>query len=103
MKHNENSRLYEADDGKMLVRVSDGNVIGDGVCLGDDDDISNYEEHEFTDEQREQFFKDIGMEDPKKCREAMRERWQKSMPKHRVSAAWSYAIKTAESKQETNR
>lgn len=69
MKHNENSRMYEADDGKMLVRVSDGKVIGDGICLGDNDDISNYEEHEFTEEQRVQFFKDIGMEDPKKHRE----------------------------------
>ena len=52
MKHNENSRLYEADDGKMLVRTSDGKVIGDGICLGDNDDIGNYEEREFTEEQR---------------------------------------------------
>ena len=69
MKHNENSRTYEADDGKMLVRKSDGKVIGDGICLGDNDDISNYEERKFDDEQRAQFFKDIGMEDPKKRRE----------------------------------
>lgn len=69
MKHSENSRMYKADDGKMLVRVSDGKVIGDGICLGDNDDISNYEEREFTKEQRVQFFKDIGMEDPKKRRE----------------------------------
>ena len=69
MKHKENSRTYEADGGKMLVRVSDGKVIGDGICLGDNDDISNYEEREFDDEQRAQFFKDIGIEDPKKRRE----------------------------------
>ena len=69
MKHNENSRMYKADDGKMIVRVSDGKVIGDGICLGDSDDIGNYEEREFTEEQRAQFFKDIGMEDPKKRRE----------------------------------
>ena len=72
MKHIENSRMYEADDGKMLVRKSDGKVIGDGICLGDNDGISNYEEREFTDEQRAQFFKDIGMEDPKKRREKAR-------------------------------
>ena len=66
MKHNENSRMYEADDGKMLVRKSDSKVIGDGICLGESDDISNYEEREFTEEQRAQFFKDIGMEDSKK-------------------------------------
>lgn len=69
MKHRENSRTYEADDGKMLVRVSDGKVIGDWICIGDNDDIGNYEEREFTDEQWEQIFKDIGMEDPKKRRE----------------------------------
>lgn len=69
MKHREISRTYEADDGKMLVRVSDGKVIGDGICLGDNDDIGNYEEREFTEEQRAQFFKDIGVEDPKKRRE----------------------------------
>lgn len=69
MKHREISRTYEADDGKMLVRVSDGKVVGDGICLGDNDDIGNYEEREFTEEQRAQFFKDIGMEDPKKRRE----------------------------------
>lgn len=69
MKHRENSRIYEADDGKMLARKSDGKIIGDGICLGDSDDISNYEEREFTEEQRAQFFKDVGMEDPKKRRE----------------------------------
>lgn len=69
MKHNENTRLYEADDGKMLVRKFDGKVVGDGICLGDSDDISNYEEREFTEEQRAQFFKNIGMKDPKKRRE----------------------------------
>lgn len=81
MKHNENSRMYEADDSKMLVRISDGKVIGDGICLGDNDDISNYEEREFNDEQRAQFFKDIGMEDPKKRMDkAQRQQheWRKS-------------------------
>ena len=66
MKHNENSRLYEADDGKMLIRKSNSFIMGDGICLGVDDDISNYEERVFTEEQRAQFFKDIGIEDPKK-------------------------------------
>ena len=74
MKHNENSRLYEADDGKMFVRKSDGKTMGDGVCLGDSDDISNYEEREFTEEQRAQFFAEIGMEDPKKRTEEAQKR-----------------------------
>ena len=89
MKHRENSRMYEADDGKMLVRVSDGKVIGDGICLGDNDDISNYEEHEFTDEQRAQFFKDIGMEDPKKRREkAQRMHREKDERRKAEGKAW---------------
>lgn len=75
MKHIENSRTYEADDGKMLVRKSDGKIIGDGICLGDSDDIGNYEEREFDDEQRAQFFKDIGMEDPKTRREKAQRLW----------------------------
>ena len=83
MKHRENSRTYEADDGKMLVRVSDGKVIGDGICLGDNDDISNYEERASTDEQRAQFFKDIGMEDPKKRRE--KDLRKHELPNKRVS------------------
>ena len=89
MKHIENSRTYEADDGKMLVRKSDDKVIGDGICLGDNDDIGNYEEREFTDEQRAQFFKDIGMEDPKKRREkAQRMRREKDERRKAEGKAW---------------
>jgi hypothetical protein len=66
MKHVEQSRLYEADDGKMIVRKSDSFVMGDMIDLGVDDDIGNYEEREFTDEERMEFFKDAGIEDPKK-------------------------------------
>ena len=88
MKHSENSRMYEADDGKMLVRKSDGKVIGDGICLGDNDDIGNYEEREFNDEQRAQFFKDIGMEDPKKCIEKARRRRRKDERRKAEVKAW---------------
>lgn len=76
MKHRDNTRFYEADIGKMIVRKSDSVVMGDGICLGDSDDISNYEEREFTDEQRAAFFKGIGMEDPKKrISDAAKKRW----------------------------
>ena len=66
MKHKDNSRMYKADDGKMLVRKSDGKIMGDGVSLGRNDSIDNYEESEFTDEERASFWKSIGREDPKK-------------------------------------
>ena len=44
MKHEENTSIYEADDGKMLVRISDGKIMGDGVDLGVNDTIENYED-----------------------------------------------------------
>ena len=66
MIHKENSSLYKADDGKMLVRKSDGKIMGDGVSLGRNDSIDNYEEREFTDEERAAFWKSLGRPDPKK-------------------------------------
>lgn len=66
MKHAEGTRMYKADDGKMIVRVADGKVVGDDLWLGVNDNIANYREDAFTEEQRAQFFKGIGMEDLKK-------------------------------------
>jgi hypothetical protein len=57
--------LYRADDGRMLVRKSDGKIMGDGVDLGEGDSIDNYEEREFTAEERAAFWESIGMMDPK--------------------------------------
>ena len=69
MRHEEGTSLYEADDGKMLVRKSDGQIMGDGIDLGVDDSIDNYEEREFTEEERAAFWESIGMDDPKKPRD----------------------------------
>ena len=66
MKHKENSRMYKADDGKMLVRKSDGKIMGDGISLGRNDSIDNYEERGFTEEERAAFWKSVGRPDPKK-------------------------------------
>ena len=60
-----NRTLYMADDGRMLVRKSDGKVMGDGVDLGEGDSIDNYEERDFTAEERAAFWESIGMKDPK--------------------------------------
>lgn len=65
MNHKENSRMYKADDGRLIVRKSDGKVMGDGVYLGRNDSIDNYEEREFTEEERAAFWKSIGRTDPK--------------------------------------
>ena len=66
MTHIDDTSLYEADNGKMFVRKSDGLIMGDGIDLGVDDSIDNYEEREFTEEERAAFWESIGMDDPKK-------------------------------------
>lgn len=74
MTQKEGTSLYVADEGKMFVRISDGKVMGDGVDLGSDDSIANYEERDFTEEERAAFFTSIGIEDPKKRIEELRNR-----------------------------
>jgi len=66
MKHKDNSRMYKADDDRLIVRKLDGKVMGDGIYLGRDDSIDNYEEREFTEEERAAFWKSLGRPDPKK-------------------------------------
>lgn len=65
MKHKDGTSFYEADDGKMFVRKSDGSIMGDGLDLGVADTIDNYEERGFTEEERATFWASLGMEDPK--------------------------------------
>ena len=69
MIHINGTSFYEADDGKMLVRKSDGSIMGDGIDLGISDTIENYEERDFTDEERSAFWESIGMDDPKKTKD----------------------------------
>lgn len=65
MTHIDGTSLYEADNGKMFVRKSDGLIMGDGIDLGISDSIDNYEERVFTEEERAAFWASIGMKDPK--------------------------------------
>jgi len=37
-------RLYLCDEGKVFIRKEDGFIMGDGIDLGDNDSIDNYEE-----------------------------------------------------------
>jgi hypothetical protein len=69
MTHRDGTSLYEADDGKMFVRISDGSIMGDGLDLGVEDTIDNYEERTFTEEERAAFWESVGMDDPKKPKE----------------------------------
>lgn len=50
MKHEENSNLYLAEEGKTIARKADGFVMGTGIDLGVDDSIDNYEEIDLTEE-----------------------------------------------------
>lgn len=70
MKHIDGTSIYEADDGKMLVRKSDSKIMGDGIDLGVNDTIANYEEREFTEDERNAFWKSVGMDDPKKLKDS---------------------------------
>lgn len=47
--------MYYAGSGKVIVRKRDGFVMGTAICLGSADDIKNYREREFTDEERAAF------------------------------------------------
>lgn len=66
MIHVDGTRQFDADEGKMIVRKSDGFIMGDGLDLGVSDSIDNYEERGFTEEERAAFWESIGMDDPKK-------------------------------------
>lgn len=61
MKHKEDSRNYLAEEGKLIVRISDGKIMGDEISLGTEDDISNYEERDFTKDQIDEFFESVGV------------------------------------------
>ena len=67
-KDDKNIFTYWADEGNFIVRKSDGQIMGDAICLGESDDIGNYEDQPYTEESRAGFFKSIGMEDPVKKR-----------------------------------
>lgn len=40
----ENNRQYYCDEGKVFRRKNDGFIMGDGLDLGNTDNIENYEE-----------------------------------------------------------
>ena len=83
MTYDEKSRIHMADEGKMFVRKSDGHIFGDALQIGQNDTIDNYEEREFTEEERAAFWESVGIEDPKKAKERRR----KEIEAHRDMAS----------------
>ena len=53
--------IYNAESGKLIVRKDDDYVMGESIDLGSADDISNYEEREFTERTIEEFKKQWGI------------------------------------------
>ena len=60
MKQKDN--LYKAEEGKLIVRISDDFVMGPEIDLGSADSIENYEERDFSKEEIEQLYKEWGIE-----------------------------------------
>lgn len=65
MKHIENSNNYTAEEGCFIIRKKDHFIMGEGICLGSEDSIDNYEDEPYTDESYEAFYKSIGLNPPK--------------------------------------
>lgn len=61
MTRKDDSGLYMCDEGKLFVRKSDGKVMGDGIDLGADDSIDNYEERAFAEGEIAGFRRQWGM------------------------------------------
>ena len=54
--------VYTAEKGKLIVRKEDNFIMGPDIDLGSNDDINNYEEREFTEEEIKEFFKSINVD-----------------------------------------
>ena len=55
------NNIYTAAEGKLIVRIEDDFIMGPDIDLGTDDDITNYEEREFTKEEIRKFYENLGI------------------------------------------
>ena len=62
MKHIENTNIYIADDGKLIVRKIDEFVMGSDIDLGSADSIENYEDRSFSKDEIKSFYESIGID-----------------------------------------
>ena len=51
MINKENTQLWNAEDGKFIIRKSDNKIMGKSIYLGEEDSIDNYEEREYTEDE----------------------------------------------------
>lgn len=63
MKNNGN--LYIADEGNFIIRKSDGFIMGTEIDLGSADNIDNYDEKPYTQEEYDGFNEKYGIKVPK--------------------------------------
>jgi hypothetical protein len=61
MKHQENTSRYIAEEGKLIVRKADNFIMGPDIDLGSADNIDNYEEKSFTEEEMKAFYESAGI------------------------------------------
>lgn len=47
---------YKAEEGCFIVRKEDGFIMGEDICLGDNDSIDNYKDRQYTPEEYEEFY-----------------------------------------------
>ena len=59
MKHEENTNIYTANEGCLIVRKKDGFLMGDCIDLGSADSIDNYEDREFSKEGLDAYYTNI--------------------------------------------
>ena len=55
---------YQADNGKFIVRKTDNFIMGEAICIGDEDTVDNYTEVEYTEESYKEFYESIGQPIP---------------------------------------
>ena len=56
----ENNMYYVEDEKSLIVRKKDQFIMGPAICLGETDQIENYEEKSFSDEELRAFYESIG-------------------------------------------
>lgn len=50
---------YKAEEGKFIIRKSDNVIMGEDICLGDEDTIDNYKEKVYTKKAYKEFYEKI--------------------------------------------
>lgn len=57
--------MYYAEKGKLFVRKDDDFIMGDAICLSENDKIKNYVEKDFSEDEIKAFGDGVGIKDNK--------------------------------------